>query len=345
MKTILKPIEVRNALFFIGNFLQSGISIADALAEMAQIQPKHAEFWNAATRSAQNGFPLSHCLQEILSPATLSAFTAAEISGSLDSVLALIEQTYLTQEIVTKALKTLIKPSVMAVVGVAMFIFFSVVVIPPLTKTLPTVGHDPLMQFTSMLNDLYVRYGDILGIGLVVTVIGIIIWFRIPENQQTAIGIVGSAPFIGPALTSLHFGLWAYHMATSAKAGIVVTDALRLTYRILPRYLQPTILKIADDTVQHGLIGASDPSKRSADDPRQLLPRFIITAFRMAERTGDADRAFLSAGNGLVKQSVRQILIFSEAANNIILPIAAALIGSSILPYFTQIGNALDNLH
>jgi type II secretory pathway component PulF len=342
----MKPADVRHALFFLGNLLHSGsIPAAEALAEMAKIQPKHTAFWEQATACAQQGFPLSHCLEPILPPSILSAFRAAETSGSINEVLALVEQSYITQETVMGALKSLIKPAAMILVGLGTFLFFSVIVVPSLTKTLPSTGHDPLVQFTTLLNGLFVRYGDLAGIALMIAVVGATLWLRDPLNRQTIIGTAGSIPMLGPALTNLHFGLWAYHMAISTKAGLVVTDALRLSKTILPLYLQPAVQAIADDAVQYGLIGASDPTQRPATDARHKLPTFVLTAFRLSERTGETDKAFLSAGDSLVKQSVRQVLMFSKTASNIILPIAGLLIGSSILPYFTQLGSAMDHLH
>lgn len=337
--------DVHNAIFYLGNFLRtSGITPVDALREMAPIQPKHAEFWRAAATSAEQGNPLSDCLKPILTPSTYGALHAAEASGTTEEVMKLLIETFKTEETVGAALRLLIKPSAMLVVGVAMIFFFSVVVIPPLSRTLPATN-DPMLQFTSMLNSLYQAYGTMALTLLGITAAGILIWLRDPDNWQTFLGMAGSLPWVGQPLTNLYFGMWAFHMAISTRAGYVVTDALTLTSTVLPQYLQPAIKRIAEEAVQLGLIDASDPTNRPVEDPRARIPPFIAIAFRFAERTGDADQAFLAAGDGLIVQSVRQITVFATLASNIILPVAGILIGGSILPYFTQMGNAMDHLH
>lgn len=341
----MKSADVRHALFFIGNLLRSKVTPADTLAEMAKIQPKHARFWMQASNAAQQGFPLSSCLQPILSEAILTALQAAEASGTLDAVLKMLDETYENQDKVSKALRSLIPPAAYTVFGIGIFFYFSVVVIPPMLKSLPVKSKDPLLQFTALLNEWYVHYGNYLLMALTATIVTAALWLRDPTNRQTVLGAAAKIPHLGPSLTQMHFGVWAFYMATCTRAGITVADAMPLTYRILPHYLQPAVHAVAAEVVQHGLIGASDPAHRPADDPRHQFPLLILTAFRLAFLTGDAYDAFISAGQGLVKQAVQQITLFAKTAEHIIVPIAAIAIGSSVLPYFTVITGSVSTLH
>jgi type II secretory pathway component PulF len=343
---VINNVERQQIIQFLYNFQRAGIMIPDALREMQHLQPKFEDFWKAGAHEAANGHPLSKILTPLFDKATLTAIIAAETAGTLTEVLQDIGTNYEIETVIRNTFKKLLYPIAVVMVTLGVFLFFMIIVIPTLSRSLPGKTEKNLIfQFSDYANSIYLQYGNQIGIGVLVIIAGFVIWLRDPDNRQTVIATLDRVPHVGEAMRDIFHGLWAKHVASSTRAGLTLLDTLRITCEILPRSYQPAIQAIARDATQRGFAVAADPKMQHAGDDRCRLPFFIVNAFRMAEKTGDSEQQFRNAAQALVEQGTCRVNNFVVAANNILMPAGAVLNVMAIMPYFLQIGTSMSSLH
>lgn len=337
--------QLQYAISSLANLLRAGVITSEALRELQQLQPRHADFWGKAAEKAAKGDSLSSTMRPILDDAMYAAINAAELSGTLSVVFARLEKAMDEQRDIRRTLRTMYYPFAMLFGAVAVFTLYLAFVVPSLASAMPSKSKSPstLNIVANALHDFLMAYYIHLGVATVAAVVFTVMWLRNPENRTTLISVFDRFPMLGSATRDLYYGEWATHMSINTHAGITVIDAIKLTYVMLPAFYHPEILAVSKDITRVGQANAA--AARGTNDPRNNLPFLIVNAFRFSEKTGVADVNFQFAADALITQGKKRIELFVKTATNILTPVTAILGASAILPYFMQVGSSFSNMH
>lgn len=341
----MKPDQLQYAIAALSNLLTSGISPADALREMQHLQPGYKAYWLNASQQAAHGTSLATILRPHLDEAMFAALQAAELSGSVTTVLSRLEKAMEDKKLVRKTIKSMGYPFAMLAGAIGVMMLYLAFVVPAFSRSMPArPGRPPstLQVVGETLNRVLHNYWIHMAVAAAIAIVGAVVWLRDPANRNSLIAFFDRIPLLGPAARDLFYGEWATHMAINTHAGITVLEAIRLTDKILPGYYRVEVRAIAKDITRLGQADAAHP--HGPDDPRQKIPFAIINAFRLGERTGVTDMNFENAAKTLIAQGQLRINYFVNTANNIATPLAAMLGAGAMLPYFYQLIDSLSNV-
>lgn len=328
----------------LGNQMQAGIPLDQALTRLVQMQPSYADFWAHSVVSVQSGRLLSDCLSEVWPATLVGVVQAGEKSGKLENIFGRIEETIeLQQELRSQVLK-LAYPLGMGVAGVAVFIGFMVFVLPTLGKSLDTGSTSLIFKVSSWMAEFANENWMVVLTGMVAGVIALVSWLRTPEAQDSIMETLLTVPVVKDALRDLYFGLWANYMAMVAAAGIPTNQALEMTAVVLPAGMRDSVLVFERDlTVNHrSMSEAVDLPALAADDPRVAWwPMYICNAFIIAEQTGTIDKELLRVAPPLIKEGRKTLDAVIATANVAALALAATFIISPLAAYYVEIFSAI----
>ncbi|OJW52266.1 MAG: hypothetical protein BGO63_15265 [Candidatus Accumulibacter sp. 66-26] len=341
----MKADYLQYAITALSNLLRSGISPDEALREMQFLQPRYKDFWRHAAYQAARGTGMATILRPLLDEAMYSAVNAAELSGTVITVLARLEQAMEEKKEMRKTLKSMGYPFAMLFGACGVMLLYLAFVVPAFSRSVaPNSGNTPstLQIVGSTLNSVISTYWVHILVGVVAMVGAGLLWLRDPANRNSILALFDRVPLLGAAARDLFYGEWATHMAINTHAGITVLEAIRLTSNILPDYYRQEVLAVAKDITRLGQAEATTP--RSDADIRKRIPFMIANAFRLSERTGVTDSNFETAARVLIAQGQMRIKLFVSTANNIATPAAALLGAGAMFPYFIQLTDTISQI-
>jgi len=337
--------EIRASAAALGNQLRAGIPIYQALNRLALMQPQYADFWGGASNSVQAGNPVSTSLADVWPPTLISSVRAGERSGKLEEVFAQIQQTIAESMAMRKNMARLIYPCLMGLGGMGVFVFFMVVVLPRISKSLGTTSHSFVFLISNAMSHFVDENLMILAGAGVAGIFLFIAWVRTAEAQEFFLNVALSVPVLKDALRDLYFGIWAHYMALMVSAGITMIEALKLTAGSLPEVMRESVRVFERDLSVNNrtMSEAADLAKQSSDDPRvEWWPFYIANAFIMADQTGEVDRELLHIAPSLTEEGVDTLNRVVEIANVVALFVAGLLIAAPLAAYYIEIFTAIQ---
>lgn len=320
--------ELKHALLFLRSLFMTGLSPAEALDEIAVLQPKRADFWRNAANHCRGGKPLHEYLRTRWPANLVSPIQIAETSGRLDDVLAGMEKTLQQQIDTRKLLKKMILPIAIAAGGIGAAIFFISYVIPMMVGKIRFNREPAIVSFAKAAQIMVSDYGY-LALGSLIAVIGLTLfkWREDEEFRATLLAHLNNIPVIGWATRWLWFSVWANYAAIMMRADIAITDPMfRTTLGTLPPHLRPSIQAvIAQIDRGQSLSNAVTPGKL-VDDPRHQLPIHIRNAFRMTDRSGQGGKQFQLASQTLFEPGSEVLSVAIVTINQAMMMLSAMLI-------------------
>ncbi len=333
--------EIEAAASALGNQLAAGIKVREAVARMAKLQPKYAQVWSDAAEALSRGGRLSEQLAAYWPESVIAALKAGEESDSLHPVLKRTAQSMQVKSQVKKIYSKLMSPVGAFLAGLGVFLFFMVAVIPKLQHSLGGGESSFTFKLAMTLNAIVTNFWPVVLLVLVGAVGAVTQWLKAPGSIDKVIAVADSIPRLGDALRNLYFGLWAYQMALLDSAGMPVRHQLQLSVKTLPECYQAGVLLMAEEVEKRGIADSADPDKQAEDDPRQIWPFYIVTAFVTAHETGRVDEEMTRCAPILIDEGVRKLTQFIGVADIIAKSMAAAMIGMPLTAYFTQLSSSL----
>lgn len=339
-------IELKHALLFLRSLFMTGLSPAEALDEIAILQPKRAEFWKAGAVHCRGGKPLHEYLHKRWPANLVSPIQIAEASGRLDDVFAGMEQTLQQQIDTRKLLKKLIMPIAIACGGVGAAIFFISYVIPTMVGKLRFAREPAIISFAKSAQMLVNDYGYYALGGLIVTLLlGLFKWHEDEDFRATLLAKLDSVPVLGWATRWLWFSVWAKYAAIMMRADIAITDPMfRTTLATLPPHLRASIQSVIVQIDRgQSLSNAVTPGKAS-DDPRHQLPIHIRNAFRMTDRSGQGGKQFQLASQTLFEPGSEVLSVAIATINQAMIVVSATMILVPFALYIKTIAGVTQSL-
>lgn len=334
--------EVQAGAAALGNQMLAGVPVSAAAQRMARFQPAYAAFWDEVARGASTGRPLSSLLAAQWPATLVSAVRAGEESGTLPVVLERIEQTLALQRAMGKLVGELAYPLGFGLMGLGVFLFFMVQVIPALSSSLGVGNHGLVFELSAWLSAALHQHGLVLALAGAALAAQAVYWLRQPAARARLADLLLHLPVLGAPLQMISFGVWAQYMALIDSTGsIAVVDGLRLTSAALPPSLRAGVLQMADEAVARGLSNAADPDQQTSGDRRRDWPFYIGNAFLIAEETGRLDVELQRAATAMLKHGQDSLRVVLWIANVLALFVSAVLIVGPLAAYYIQLGIAL----
>lgn len=339
---MMKLKEIQTVAAGLGNQLGAGVTMMAACQRMARFQPGYAEFWDEAAAGVASGRPVSEFLEKVWPEAVVSAVRAGEESGSLPAVLERIEVIIELQLEMYKMIGELAYPVGFGLLGIGVFVFFMVEVIPALSSSLGTGQHGFVFELSTWMKNAVEQHWMGIAAAVVGAIGGTGYWLSSYENRSRLTNSILRIPVLGEALKSLVFSVWANYMALIDSAGsIPITEGLIITSKTLPASLRVGLEQLAAEAVSRGLADAADPDKQPLGDSRREWPFYVSNAFLIAEETGRLDVALERASKAMLKEGTARLKIALKVANVVALFVSAVLIVGPLAAYYTQLGISL----
>jgi type II secretory pathway component PulF len=339
--TYHKNIEIEAAANALGNQIAAGISMREAVARMARLQPKYAEMWEAAAEAMSRGGRLSFQLDSLWPESTVAAIRAGEEADEVGAVLLKTAQALRVDQQVRKIYNKLMTPVFSFLAGTGVMLFFMIVVIPKLQGSLGGSEAGFVYKASTFLHWLATNYWPVLSVGIVGGVYFGVKWFNQPENRGKLIALADRQPQLSSALRFLYFGAWAYQLELLDAAGIPMKEQLVLSLKTLPECYQGGVVKMAQEVEKRGIADAADPDKQVEGDPRKQWPFYIAIAFITAHETNRIDQEMGRCAPILIEEGIRQLTAVIATADIIAKAAAAGMIAMPLMAYFTQMANSL----
>ena len=337
--------QVASAAGAIGNQVNAGIPITQAVQRMGQLQPAYTEFWLRASALLAGGGKLSDVIGEVWPKTMIAVIRSGEESGKIGEVFERIEQTVELQMQLRSKMMGLMYPVGMGLAGLGVFLGFMVFVLPMLAKSMGGKKSTSFVfQFSEMLSTFVHANWVFLIVGVVAGLFFLVTWLRTEAARDMVMETLLGVPIIKEALRNMYFGLWANYMSMMVSAGIPTVNALKFTAPVLPGPLAESINAFAKDVGvnNHSLSDAADLEKLNPNDARVLWwPFFISSAFIVSEQTGEIDRELNRVAPALIKDGIRSLERFIAILNVVALAVSAFLITSPLAAYYLEIFSAI----
>ncbi len=349
---MMRTRDIETAAAALGNQLTAGISIRHAVSRLAQMQRKHSETWRHVLSVLNRGGSFSEGIEGEWPESLVNAVAAGEYSGELASVFKQIEHTMKLQQKMRKTLSKLVYPVSIICIGIVVFIFFMLYVLPVLHRSF-SAGHEQEYSgfagtifglsrwMTSHFSGNEILLAVIAGC-VVVTAAALLKSHRF---RDAAVGAALSLPVLKTSLSYMFFGLWArYVMLLDAAGGVDIVSKLTIPVKVLPQKLQGGVHLAAREAVPRGLADCVDPDKQKPDDPRLEWPYYIPVAFIVANETGRLDKELERVIDPMLTEGFEMFDKSIQLVNIAALGLAGFFITMPLVAYYIQLGASLQNV-
>lgn len=273
----------------LANLLKSGMPLTVALNSMTHLETRGipSDVSRQLKQDVMEGKSLSDAMSRqprIFADLYVNMVRAGEQSGALVDVLRRLGAHFERfAEVQSKFISALIYPAVVALVGLAVIVFFMAVMLPKfmtifdgMESRLPT---STLMVMS--VSDFFSQYWWLIGL---LAVAG---WILFARYRATAAGRRTldrwklSAPVLGKVVRLNLFGQFCRTLSTLLSNGVPVLTALKISESIIPNViLKEAIAKTREEVTDGKTI--AQPLARS-----KVFPQLMIDLIRIGEDTGD----------------------------------------------------------
>lgn len=338
--------ERSDAVFTLQTNLQAGVPYEKVLASLAKMQPRRAEFWEAALANIRSGHPLSDQLVG-WPEAEVEAVRVGEHAGRLPEVFERIDEAIDTERTVRAQLGRLIQPGLVLVAGFGLGIFYMISVIPPLAKQSDATS--AIGSLSLAMQGFFQAYGIYVGLGALGVATAVFHWLRDPRTRSMLLSAVLAVPKIGNIGRDLFFASWGQYMALLADAGVAgggtgggtpIDQMFRMTRRTLPVRFHASLEDVSRDLEVHGLAAALEARPDDITDRRREWPGPIYGAFENAENTGDLAVPLRRSSTQLQKIGLRELDKVMKVALFLALIVAGTTAMAPFVLYLIEVGQA-----
>jgi type II secretory pathway component PulF len=277
----------------LANLLHSGMPLTVALNSMSYLETKGipADVSRQLKQDVMEGKSLSDALARqprVFSELYVNMVRAGEQSGALVDVLRRLGHHFSRfAEVQSKFISALIYPSIVALVGLGVILFFLTVMLPKFMTVFE--GMDSRLPTSTLmvvgLSDFLGQYWWLLGGLAIVAWIFLHRYRATPSGRRTLDGWKLKAPVIGKVVRTNLFGQFCRTLATLLANGVPVLTALKISESIMPNVvLKESIARTREEVTDGKTI--AQPLARS-----RIFPQLMIDLIRIGEETGDVPGA------------------------------------------------------
>jgi type IV pilus assembly protein PilC len=266
---------------------------------------------------------------------------SGELSGHLQqSLLYLADYMERSQGVISKVRNALAYPVFVVIAMVAVALIMEIYVLPQLLVIFKESGVSALPITTRVListTDFVNKYIILILAFIVVAVVGVWQWIRMPEGHTWWDHTKIRMPLFGTIMRSIYLSRIAENMATLIKSDVAILDTLRVTADIVDNEVYRDILLQAEEEVRGGG-NVSDVFRKHRD----VFPSLMSSMIAIGERTGKLDYMLEHVSKFYRTESEQRVDSISSLIEPVLVVVlgigVAVLVSSVLLPLYTMVG-------
>ena len=326
----------------LATMMTAGIPLYDAVDSLSQDakgnQVKILETLKADLSQGKHLFITLEKFPRVFDNVTVNVIHAAEEAGTLDITLKDLKENIRKEiEFSDKIKSALIYPAFIGVVFILIFSLMLFFVIPKIATVFERLRLDlplPTKLLISLSSLLTHNGGEVLGIGLVVTLF-IVVFFR--RNQSLIRQLVYSLPLVRNVIVDIDVTRFSRSMYLLLSSGIPITAALELTQDVV---LKGGMKRIITDSGHMLLTGKT--LSEGLRSRKGYLPVIFIKLVEAGEKTGSLDKSMQDIAEYFdyqVAQTLRTLVALLEPMMLIVVGVVVGgMMVAIIAPVYNLIG-------
>jgi type II secretory pathway component PulF len=326
----------------LATMMTAGIPLYDAVDSLSQDakgnQVKILETFKADLSQGKHLFITLEKFPRVFDKVTVNVIHAAEEAGTLDITLKDLKENIRKEiEFSDKIKSALIYPAFIGVVFILIFSLMLFFVIPKIATVFERLRLDlplPTKLLISLSSLLTHNGGEVLGIGLVVTLF-IVVFFR--RNQSLIRQLVYSLPLVRNVIVDIDVTRFSRSMYLLLSSGIPITAALELTQDVV---LKGGMKRIITDSGHMLLTGKT--LSEGLRSRKGYLPVIFIKLVEAGEKTGSLDKSMQDIAEYFdyqVAQTLRTLVALLEPMMLIVVGVVVGgMMVAIIAPVYNLIG-------
>jgi len=325
--------------------IESRVSLVQSLLTLAAqtANPNFREVILDLAKSVEEGSSLSESCSlhpKLFNEFYVSLLESGETSGKIsESLYYLSDHLEREYNLVSDIRSAMVYPALIFTVLMVAIIIVIVGVIPPFTDLLKESGAEVPFTTKLMLGfyGFLRNFGWVLILAFVGLIVFIIYYLRTNKGKRIYDKATITLPIIGGFLQKVFLIRFAENLATLIGAGISITEALRITRRIIGNFTYMKILREAEKRVVRG----EQISSVLVEYP-EVVPIFVTQMVKVGEGTGKLQKTLMEIVNFYQKEIERGVETFMSLIEPILIVflgvIVALLVASVFMPLYSMIG-------
>ena len=330
----------------LANLLQSGMPLTVALNSMTHLGTKGicAEVSKQLRQEVMEGKSLSDAMSKqpvIFSDLYVNMVRAGEQSGAMVVVLRRMADHFERfAQVQAKFTSALVYPAFVAVVGVAIMIFFMTYMLPKFLTMFEGMQVE-LPMMTQMLVALSNLFSGYWWLMLAIAIVGAVLFKRFQSTEEGRRKLDEwkmNAPVFGKVVRLNLFATFARTLSTLLENGVPVLTALKITEQVLPnRLLREAIARTREEVTDGKTI--AQPLGRS-----KLFPQLMVDLVKIGEDTGDVPGALKNVADTYENELAIALRVMTNMIEPVMIVVMAVGVGFLLLSVLSAMFAITSNI-
>ena len=283
----------------LATLIESGVTILTAL-QLLEEQSFRAAFRKVIAgliAELRGGSSLSQALSkypQVFSYTYCQVVKASEQAGNLEVGLRQIAG-YMEKQAATKKKirSALAYPIMVLLMAIGVFALLITVALPPLVGLFTALGTE--LPWTTRLliaiSGFLINYKFYLLVGVLIVVVSIIGYLRLPAGKLTMARLMLKLPLIGPINIQRNVGHFCRTASMLLKAGLLLPQTMNIVIQTVGNRIIRQVLREVREKLVQGQ-GLSQPMATI-----DLFPRLLVEMVSVGEKTGNLDSTLATLGD------------------------------------------------
>lgn len=320
----------------LATLIESGVTILTAL-QLLEEQSFRAAFRKVIAgliAELRGGSSLSQALSkypQVFSYTYCQVVKAGEQAGNLEVGLRQIAG-YMEKQAATKKKirSALAYPIMVLLMAIGVFALLITVALPPLVGLFTALGTE--LPWTTRLliaiSGFLINYKFYLLVGVLIVVVSIIGYLRLPAGKLTMDRLMLKLPLIGPINIQRNVGHFCRTASMLLKAGLLLPQTMNIVIQTVGNRIIRQVLREVREKLVQGQ-GLSQPMATI-----DLFPRLLVEMVSVGEKTGNLDSTLATLGDYYeqrVDQKVNSLISMIGPALTVVVGLVVAFIALSMI--------------
>lgn len=317
--------------------LHAGVNLNVALGILAEELPnkKLRKATSQVSERISKGESLSRAMrqeEQTFPPLLVSMVEVGETTGNLDAIMLRMATQYVKDNKINKKIQsTMIYPSILATVAIAVVLFLLTYILPTFLSIFIDNGVAiPWMtQLLITISDFFIANLVTLSLISILIVISLKIFARTSAGEQCFAVLKLKVPVIRALNNKIIVSRFTRTMSVLTASGIPIMQALELTATVIKnKVVEQKIMAIREQVAKGD--GLAEAIKHS-----DAFPSMLASMVKIGEETGSIDEILDKTADFYEEELEHQIQVTVSLVEPIMILVMAAIIGFIIVAIMT----------
>ena len=330
----------------LANLLQAGMPLTVALNSMTHLGSKgiSPDVSKQLKQEVMEGKSLSDAMSKqptIFSDLYINMVKAGEQSGALVDVLRRMADHFEKFAMVqSKFSSALVYPAFVALVGVAIVIFFMTYMLPKFMTLFGNMQMQlPMMtQMLISISNIFTGYWWLM---ILILIAAYILFKRFQATEEGKVKIDHwkmNMPVFGKVMKLNLYGQFARTLSTLLENGVPVLTALKITEQVLPNRVIKEATAKAREAVTDGKTLAQ-PLAQS-----KIFPQLMVDLVKIGEETGDVPGALRNVADTYENELNIALRVMTNMIEPVLIVVMAGGVGFLLLSVLSAMFSMISNI-